>query len=286
MAGGDRFDHVLAHIDANLFERLSVTGLAAVAGLSAFHFSRLFTARIGESVMSHVRRKRMLYAAARLLGERPPALAELAFDCGFESQEAFTRCFKQVFGVTPGRFRRSGDQSQIMMERRMPTLATAKPNLALLDGIKHRDAFTVAGLSARIEGANKQVIPTLWPRLFQHLPIAGRKGGEGYGVCWGADLKEGSFNYMAAVEIEPGARPPEEFTTLKIPAQSYRVFRLTLDGGEIHPQMKAAVEEIWSERLPKSGWRLTSGIDFEFYGADFNPTAAGAVIDIHVPVEA
>ena len=286
MAGGDRFDQVLAHIEANLFERLSVGGLAAVAGLSAFHFSRLFTARIGESVMSHVRRKRMLRAAARVLGDRPPGLAELAFDCGFESQEAFTRCFKQVFGVTPGRFRRDGDQSQIMMERRMPTLATAKPNLALLDGIKHRDAFTVAGLSARIEGMNKQVIPTLWPRLFQHLPIAGRKGGESYGVCWGADLKEGSFNYMAAVEIEPGASPPKELTTLKIPAQSYRVFRLTLDGGEIHPQMKAAVEEIWSERLPKSGWRLTSGIDFEFYGADFNPTAAGAVIDIHVPVEA
>ncbi|HKF64144.1 MAG TPA: AraC family transcriptional regulator [Dongiaceae bacterium] len=284
--GGDRFDQVLAHIEANLFEPLSVGGLAAVAGLSAFHFSRLFTARVGESVMSHVRRKRMLHAAARLRGARPPALAELAFDCGFESQEAFTRCFKQVFGVTPGHFRRDLGQSQIMMERQMPTLATAKPNLALLDGIKHRDAFTVAGLSTRIEGMNKEVIPTLWPRLFQHLPIAGRKGGESYGVCWGADLKEGSFNYMAAVEIEPGARPPEEFTTLKIPAQSYRVFRLTLDGGEIHPQMKAAVEEIWSERLPKSGWRLTSGIDFESYGAAFNPTAAGAVIDIHVPVEA
>jgi AraC family transcriptional regulator len=284
--GGDRFDQVLAHIEANLFERLSVGGLATVAGLSAFHFSRQFTARVGESVMSHVRRKRMLHAGARLLGGRPPALAELAFDCGFESQEAFTRCFKQVFGVTPGHFRRNGNQSQIMMERQMPTLATAKPNLALLDGIKHRDAFTVAGLSARIEGMNKEVIPTLWPRLFRHLPIAGRKGGEGYGVCWGADLKEGSFNYMAAVEVEPGAAAPKEFTILKIPSQSYRVFRLTLDGGEIHPQMKAAVEEIWSERLPKSGWRLTSGIDFELYGADFNPTAPGAVIDIHIPVEA
>ena len=147
MAGGDRFDQVLAHIEANLFERLSVGGLAAVAGLSAFHFSRQFTARIGESVMSHVRRKRMLHAAARLLGDRPPALAELAFDCGFESQEAFTRCFKQVFATTPGRFRRDGDQSQITMERQMPTIATAKPNLVLLDGIKHRDAFTVAGLS-------------------------------------------------------------------------------------------------------------------------------------------
>ena len=90
---------------------------------------------------------------------------------------------------------------------------------------------------------------------------------------------------LAGVEIEPGATLPKGFTALPIPAQSYRVFRLTLDGGEIHPQMKAAAQEIWSERLPNSGWKLKPGIDFEFYGEEFDPTAAGAVIDIHIPVE-
>ena len=285
MSCGERFDHVVRHIEANLFEDLSVGGLAAVAGLSAFHFSRLFTTQIGESVMSHVRRKRMLYAAARLLGDHPPALAELAFDCGFESQEAFTRCFKQIFSVTPGRFKRDVAQSQAMMEKQMSTTAIAKPNLKLLDGVTRRGAFTVAGFSARIEGDNKQVIPTLWPRLMQQLPVPGQKGRAGYGVHWGADLKEGSFNYTAGVEIEPGATLPKGFTALPIPAQSYRVFRVTLDGGEIHPQMKAAAQEIWSERLPNSGWKLKPGIDFEFYGEEFDPTAAGAVIDIHIPVE-
>jgi AraC family transcriptional regulator len=140
-------------------------------------------------------------------------------------------------------------------------------------------------LSARIEADNKQVIPTLWPRLMQQLPLPGQKGRAGYGVCWGADLKEGSFNYLAGVEIEPGATLPKGFTALPIPAQSYRVFRVTLDGGEIHPQMKAAAQEIWAERLPNSGWKLKPGIDFEFYGEEFDPTAAGAVIDIHIPVE-
>src|SRR5690349_1271280 len=255
MGGGDRFDHVLRHIEANLFAPLSVGGLAGVAGLSPFHFSRLFTARIGESVMSHVRRKRMLYAAARLLGDRPPALAELAFDCGFESQEAFTRCFKQVFGITPGRFKRNADLSQALMEKQMSTIVTAKPDIALLDGITQRGAFTVAGPSARIEGNNKQVIPTLWPRLLHRLPLAGQKSRGSYGVCWGADLGEGSFNYMAGVEVARGSALPEGFSAIDIPAQSYRVFRVTLDGSEIHPQMTAAAQEIWGERLPKSGWR-------------------------------
>ena len=49
--------------------------------------------------------------------------------------------------------------------------------------------------------------------------------------------------------------------------------------------MKAAAQEIWMERLPKSGWKLKPGIDFEYYGEEFDPTAPGAVIDIHIPVE-
>ena len=57
MSCGERFDHVVRHIEANLFEPLSVGGLAAVAGLSSFHFSRLFTAQVGERVMSHVKRQ-------------------------------------------------------------------------------------------------------------------------------------------------------------------------------------------------------------------------------------
>ncbi len=94
---------MLTHIERHLFTPLSVAALADIAGLSQFHFSRFFTARIGESVMAYVRRRRMLRAAARL-GCNPgveddieaPALIELALDCGFESQEAFTRAFAQV----------------------------------------------------------------------------------------------------------------------------------------------------------------------------------------------
>src|SRR4051812_9446759 len=83
----DPLDAVLAHIERHLFEPLDVASLAEVAGLSPFYFSRLFTARMGESVMATVRRRRMLRAAARL-GQNPgvesdiapPALIALAFD--------------------------------------------------------------------------------------------------------------------------------------------------------------------------------------------------------------
>src|SRR4051812_42530188 len=102
----DFLAEVLAYIEAHRFEPMTVTELASVAGFSPYHFSRLFTARFGESVMSYVRTCRLQAAALRLTGDSPPTLIDLAFECGFESQEAFTRAFRQRYGVPPGQFQR------------------------------------------------------------------------------------------------------------------------------------------------------------------------------------
>jgi AraC family transcriptional regulator len=289
----DPLERVLAHIDGHLFEPLSVGELADVAGLSPFHFSRMFTARIGESVMAYVRRQRMLRAAARL-GDNPgaavdtdtPALIDLAFDCGFESQEAFTRAFKQVFGVTPGRFRRDPVRTQSSArEYAMSQTATQKPSVTLLEGVTRKNAFVVAGITARIAKDDMGEIPALWPRLTRHLPLSGQRGNVGYGVCYGENASEGSFHYMAAVEVEPGTKPPADLTLMQIPAQTYAVFRITLGAGEIHPQMRAAMRYVFSEGLPKSGRRPSGGIDLEVYGDRFEPNKAGSILDFYIPVE-
>jgi AraC family transcriptional regulator len=286
-------DAVLAHIEGHLFAPLSVVILANVAGLSPFHFSRLFTARIGESVMAYVRRRRMLRAAARL-GRNPgvedgiaaPPLIALAFDCGFESQEAFTRAFAQILGVTPGRYKRDPARYQASaMEKAMNQIPSEKPNVTLLDGVTRKDAFVVAGLSERIGKENMRAIPALWPKLMRHIPFAGQKGPVCYGLCYGSNMAEGSFNYMAAAEIEPGKKPPSELTLMQVPAQSYAVFRITLGPGEIHPQMQAAMRYIFSEALPSSGHKPSGGIDLEVYGERFNPDKAGSVLDFYMPVE-
>jgi len=290
----DPLERVLAHIERHLFEPLSVGALADVAELSPFHFSRLFTARLGESVMAYVRRRRMLQAAAKL-GQNPgveddiaaPALIELALDCGFESQEAFTRAFKQVFGVTPGRYKRDPARYQASaMERAMNQTTAEKPNVTLLDGVTRKDAFVVAGISIRISKENVGEIPALWPKLMKHIPFDGQKGPVCYGLCYGSDHSDGTFNYMAAAEIAPDKKPPVELTLMQVPAQTYAVFRITLAAGEIHPQMQAAMRTIFSEALPNSGRKPSGGIDLEVYGERFNPEKAGSVLDFYIPVEA
>src|ERR1700761_7657636 len=158
---------VLSHIEQHLFEPLSVTELASVAGLSPWHFSRLFTARFGESVMGYVRMCRLQRAALRLSGDAPPPLIDLAFDCGFESQEAFTRAFRRRYGVPPGQFQRDALRQQPHREKAMQATATVE---RLKDLVK-RDAFTVAGPGATFNAENKSGIPGLWPRLIRALPL-------------------------------------------------------------------------------------------------------------------
>ena len=283
----DLFIRLLAWIEERLDEPLTLERIAQHAGLSAYHFSRLFTARMGRSVMAHVRGRRLVRGARRLCTETDLKLVDLAFDCGFESQEAFSRAFKRVFGVSPGRFRVGfavtpiEGQFPMNAPRTLSTAVTRLPDLVRLDG------FSVAGPSRRFDHATKSEIPQLWSALIGALPLKGQSPSWAtYGVVWSADPQSGSFQYMAGVGVlGPDCELPEGFTVKQIPAATYAVFRIALNGSALHPQVKSAMATIWSELIPASGLRVADSPDFELYDGRFEPDQPGAVIDFHVPVE-
>jgi AraC family transcriptional regulator len=278
----DFLAEVLAYIEAHRDEPMTVAELAAVAGFSPYHFSRLFTARFGTSVMGYVRDCRLQAASLRLTGDNPPALIDLAFDCGFESQEAFTRAFRRRYGVPPGQFQRDALRLQ-PMERKMP--APGNANVVMLPELVTRAAFAVAGVGALFTEDNKSGIPGLWPRLIRELPLKGQVDARTYGVCRMVDKQEGSLRYVAGVEVTGDAALPDGFERIALDTHTYAVFRLVLDGTMLHPQMQAAMPKIWGEMLPKSGFRTVPAPDFELYPADFEPNRKGAYVDMYIAIE-
>ena len=271
-------------IERHLDDALSVEVIADIAGLSPYHFSRLFSARMGRGVMAHVRGRRLVRAAQRLTTDPDLRLVDLAMDCGFDSQEAFTRAFARVFGVAPGRFRRGFDFTPIegqypMTMPETDVTVTQLPELAVLD------AFTVAGPQRRFYESNKADIPQLWSQLLGALPFPGQvPEWTTYGVVWNVDRAEGHFDYMAGVGMTDGAVPPTGFSALEIPGGAYAVFSITLNGGPVHQQIKSAMAKIWGELVPAAGLRVAEGPDFERYDSEFAPTKPGAVIDFYLPV--
>jgi AraC family transcriptional regulator len=155
----------------------------------------------------------------------------------------------------------------------------------LLKDTVRRPAFTVAGVRALFDDENKHGIPMLWPRLIRCLPLAGQTGEGTYGVCAMADKQEGVLSYMAGVEVEGDAALPDGFERRTLVAQTYAVFRIVVDGTDLHPQMQAAMPEIWGRLLPEAGLKTVAAPVFEYYPPGFEPNRNGVHVDIYVPVE-
>jgi len=96
----------LAHIEANLASKMDIEDLANVVALSRSHFSRAFKRTLGFSPMEYVVVRRVERAKAMISGTREP-LAEVALACGFADQAHLNRRFRDIVGISPGRWRRS-----------------------------------------------------------------------------------------------------------------------------------------------------------------------------------
>jgi AraC family transcriptional regulator len=88
-------------------EDLSLTVLAAEAGLSAFHLHRMFSAAAGETPKQFTLRLR-LERAALLLLKGEDSVLNVALSCGFRSHQAFCRAFRRRFGMRPTAYRVRG----------------------------------------------------------------------------------------------------------------------------------------------------------------------------------
>lgn len=95
----------LRYIENNLSEKISLDDLANAAYLSKYHYHRLFHKTVGESVSKYVGRKRMECAAKDLIETDQPII-EIALKYQYGSQESFSRMFKKVYDLTPGKYRR------------------------------------------------------------------------------------------------------------------------------------------------------------------------------------
>ncbi len=99
-----RVTDVLRFIEANVSERMSLAAMARKAGMSAYHFLRIFRQIVGLTPHQFVLRAR-LHRAAMLLKRSDQPVSTIALDAGFEDLSTFNRRFRRVMGVAPGRYR-------------------------------------------------------------------------------------------------------------------------------------------------------------------------------------
>lgn len=103
-------------LEAHSAEAIGLEAAARAAGLSPFHFLRVFSRVLGVTPHQYLVRTRLRHAA-RLLAEGGRAVTEVALEVGFEDLSNFVRSFRRAAGVSPGRFRRAARGGRKIFER-------------------------------------------------------------------------------------------------------------------------------------------------------------------------
>jgi AraC family transcriptional regulator len=267
-------------IETELADNLDLQRIASQCGLSRFSLARVFACATGWPVMRYVRARRLSRAAHRLADGAPDILG-VALEVGYGSHEAFTRAFREQFGLTPEALRTSGNLYGIELREAMRMQPTSTFELPEPRFVEERELL-IAGLAERFSVERAQGIAALWQRFVPHIGrVPGQQGGEAFGVCCNPD-EEGGFEYIAGVSVSRSDGLPPGFSHIRLPARRYAVFLHRGHISSIHETF-AAIFQRW---LPASGLEAADAPEFERYSADFDPMAGTGQVEVWVPLKA
>jgi len=265
-------------IEGNSSRDITLDDIAAAAGVTRFHMTRAFGDVLHRPVMRYLRARR-LSEAARALADGAPDILAVALTAGYGSHEAFTRAFRDQFGLTPEQVRGKGSTQGIEMVEPILMQEIGKTELEpprFLDG----RAMLIAGFGKRFEYGAMDGIPQLWQRLQPHLGhIPGEVTGTAYGVIVNTDDK--GFDYIAGAEVSDFSGAAEEMMRIRVPAQRYAVFS---HRGHI-TTMRSTMDAIWRDWLPNSGFQAADAPLLECYGPEFDPRSGYGGLEIWLPVK-
>jgi AraC family transcriptional regulator len=108
-----KLERVIAHIEDNLASKLSLPGIAEIAGMSVSHLKTLFRNSTGVPVYEYVLRRRV-ERAQFLLRNHKHSIAEVAAATGFAHQSHLARHMHRILGYTPSALRRKSSKQPVL----------------------------------------------------------------------------------------------------------------------------------------------------------------------------
>jgi AraC-like DNA-binding protein len=105
-------------IDAHAHEAVDLERAARAAGLSPFHFLRVFAGALGVTPHQYLVRSRLRHAA-RLLADQERSITDVALEVGFGDLSNFVRSFRRAAGVSPRTFRRAARGDRAILRDRL-----------------------------------------------------------------------------------------------------------------------------------------------------------------------
>ncbi len=268
----------LWYIESHFATAMTLDDVARMSGVSRYHISRVFGVATGQPVMRYIRGRR-LTEAARALSNGASDILAVALDYGYGSHEAFTRAFRDQFGVTPETVRAQPHLSNLKL---VEPLRMDKVQHVPLEPPRFENsrALLIAGISERYNCENLAGIASQWQRFLPYFGnVPGQIGRVAYGVISNTD-EAGNIDYLAGVEVPDFSRLGPELARVRVPEQRYAVFRHR----DHISSIRATMFTIFNQWLPESGHHVVDAPELERYGEEFDSRTGLGGLEIWIPV--
>lgn len=125
---------VIEYIENNLNNKLDLEKISEAVHYSKYHLHRLFTDAVGITIHDYVVRRQLTEAAKLLVFSNKPII-EVAFLCGYESQQAFSLAFKSMYKISPAQYRTNGQfyplQLRFVLQKNIVSKEFTKEDICL-----------------------------------------------------------------------------------------------------------------------------------------------------------
>ena len=129
---------VIDYIESHLDEKLDLEKVSDAVHYSKYYLHRMFTNTVGMTIHDYMQRRQLTEAAKLLVFSSKPII-EVAFLCGYESQQAFSSAFKSMYKVPPAQYRASGTfyplQLRFTLHKNITSKVFTKEDICIAEAI-------------------------------------------------------------------------------------------------------------------------------------------------------
>ncbi len=278
-------NQVVDYIEDHLTEDLTLEMISEYAGVSDYHFRKIFLYLSGMPLSEYIKNRRLSEAGMDLLhGE---TVTDVALKYGYQSMDGFTRAFKKWSGLLPSDVTKKG------MSKSFPKISfriSVRGGMNMEFRIEEKPAFNLVGVSRRVpmqfEGINNEIV-----KLAQSITDEQRKEmhslrniepREIVNASYESDTnflrEEGYLTHLIGV-LTTEDEVSDLLEKVPVPAYTWAVFP---NEGPFPSTLQNTMAKVYSEWLPSSNYEVRNAPTFSF--TKMNENKDYAYSEVWIPV--
>lgn len=257
------WNKAIDYIERHLREEVDIKKAASKALCSEYHFKRMFPFLSGVTFSEYIRRRRLSLAVTDLK-ETEQRIIDIALKYGYNSDDAFSRAFKQIHGISPSEARK--ESVSVLNFPRMTFYLTIQGGEAMKYRIVEKEPFKLVGFKKRVpivfEGVNPDISKMnelLTPEAV--VELKGYSSIEPKGIISastnfseGRMQEEGELDHYIGVAAETDTKT--SYDQLIVDAGTWAVFEAV---GPFPETLQNIWGRIYSEWFPSVGYESVNG---------------------------